>query len=95
MFSCLSGAFGIATIPAPAGASEITFRFTNPAFGGNPLIDEFLLGTADRQNQYGESGGGGGGDFPDINFPDINVGNSGGGGDTIIIVPGGGGVVTP
>lgn len=33
-------------------ASELTFRFNNPSFGGNPANGSFLLNTANAQDDY-------------------------------------------
>ena len=66
-----------ATIPGAAGA-ELIYRPINPAFGGSPLIDDFLVGTAQIQSTFQPSaplptddddpvidGGGGSGDLDD------------------------------
>jgi hypothetical protein len=70
-------AIGLCTAVAfwalPAGsasASQLIYQPNSPAMGGSPFIDDFLLGTADRQNKHREEGAG----FPDIRFPDIIIG---------------------
>lgn len=35
-------------------ASELTFKFTNPSFGGDPLYGSFLLQQAQLQNRFKE-----------------------------------------
>lgn len=35
-------------------ASELTFKFTNPSFGGDPLYGTFLLQQAQLQNKFKE-----------------------------------------
>lgn len=67
-------------IPAmTCDAGELRYQFRNPAFGGNPFLSDFLLQTAQIQNEHaggGDGGGGGGGGgaggdpFSDFNFPD-------------------------
>lgn len=37
-----------------ANSSELTFQFTNPSFGGNPLNGNFLLQQAQMQNKFKE-----------------------------------------
>lgn len=54
-----------------ASAESLVYKPLNPSMGGNPDYYPYLLGTADIQNQYRESGGGGG--FPTIEFPDISI----------------------
>lgn len=62
---------------APALAGNLRYTPTNPAFGGNPNINGFLVGTAQIQNQFtgsdGGGGGGGGGGVPSIDFPPIVI----------------------
>lgn len=36
-------------------AQEFVFRFTNPAFGGNPLNYSWMLNQANQQNRFQES----------------------------------------
>ncbi|MGB7409029.1 MAG: curli assembly protein CsgF [Pontixanthobacter sp.] len=48
--SVLVGAAAIFAAPAPASASELTFQFTNPSFGGNPFNSPHLLAIANAQN---------------------------------------------
>lgn len=62
----LTSAFTISTF-----AQGLTYQPTNPSFGGNPLNNGFLVGTAQIQNQFVGSSGGGG--VPSIDFPDINI----------------------
>jgi len=40
-------------------ADQLVYRPINPAFGGNPFNDDFLLSTAEIENQYADDGGGG------------------------------------
>ena len=37
-----------------ASASNLTFYFTNPSFGGNPMYGDFLLREAQMQNSFKE-----------------------------------------
>lgn len=80
----LGGLLGLAgALPALAG--ELIYRPLNPGFGGNPLLEDYLIGTATIQNQFvgsGGGGGGGGGGAPVINFPPINIDLGGVGGGT-------------
>lgn len=39
-------------LSSSAFASELTFQFINPAFGGNPLNGSFLIQQASMQNQF-------------------------------------------
>ncbi len=39
---------------SPLRASELTFKFTNPSFGGDPLYGSFLLQQAQLQNDFKE-----------------------------------------
>jgi len=39
---------------SPLFASELTFKFTNPSFGGDPLYGTFLLQQAQLQNKFKE-----------------------------------------
>lgn len=41
-------------LPAGAWGSNLTFEFTNPSFGGNPLNGSFLLNSAQAQNDLGD-----------------------------------------
>lgn len=70
-------------------AGELVYQPVNPAFGGNPLNEDFLIGTAQIQNQFIPQQGGGGGGTPNIDFPDIDIdlGGIGGGAPPIIIAP--------
>ncbi|MEM9247272.1 MAG: curli assembly protein CsgF [Pseudomonadota bacterium] len=69
----LAGALVMACVvgASSAAASELVFRPVNPGFGGFPSNIDYLLGTANAQNQF--RGGGGGGTAPVINFPDIDI----------------------
>lgn len=42
----------------PAQASELVYKPVNPGFGGNPFNADYLLGTAQAQNEHEDSGGG-------------------------------------
>ncbi len=42
--------------PWMAQGSELTFEFTNPSFGGNPLNGTFLLNSAQAQSDFKEPG---------------------------------------
>jgi curli production assembly/transport component CsgF len=52
----LIATLAVAAPIAAAGASELSFQFVNPTFGGNPLNSAHLYGGADRQNQYDDEG---------------------------------------
>ncbi|MEL7213518.1 MAG: curli assembly protein CsgF [Pseudomonadota bacterium] len=58
-----------------AVAGDLIYRPINPAFGGNPNNFDYLIGTAQIQNQHlpEQSSGGGGGGVPNIEFPDISI----------------------
>ena len=43
--------------PSQALGQELVYRPKNPAFGGNPLNYQWLMSSANTQNQYQESGG--------------------------------------
>lgn len=58
-------------------AAELVYRPVNPGFGGFSSNYNYLIGTADIQNQHREEGGGGGG-VPVIDFPDIDIDLGGG-----------------
>jgi len=45
-------AAGLLGVSLTAQASELTFQFTNPSFGGNPLNSAHLLGIAGSINDY-------------------------------------------
>lgn len=47
-------AAGALSLSAPAGVSaqQLVFRPTNPAFGGNPLNQQWLLSTAEAQKGF-------------------------------------------
>jgi curli production assembly/transport component CsgF len=45
-------AFACLALPAPrAAAGDLVYQPVNPAFGGSPLNKDFLMGTAEAQNQ--------------------------------------------
>jgi hypothetical protein len=74
----------IASFASPALAGNLRYRPTNPAFGGNPNVTGFLLGTSQIQNQHtGSSSGGDGGGAPDISFPPIVIDLGGVGDDPV------------
>ena len=50
----------LATAPS-VSAGELRFNFRNPNFGGNPFLGEFLINSAQLQNQHNGGGSGGGG----------------------------------
>jgi len=55
----MSAAAVAATLAAsPLAAGELTYQPTNPSFGGNPLNGDFLLQSAQTQNQHQDDGGG-------------------------------------
>ncbi len=57
-----------------AFAGDLIYRPINPAFGGNPNNFDYLIGTAQIQNQHlPEQSSGGGGGVPNIEFPDISI----------------------
>ncbi|MEL6510404.1 MAG: curli assembly protein CsgF [Pseudomonadota bacterium] len=61
---------------APLAAGDLIYRPVNPAFGGPANNFDYLVGTAQIQNQHRpeqSSGGGGGGGVPNISFPDISI----------------------
>jgi hypothetical protein len=66
---------------APAFAGSLRYEPLSPGLGGNPNLNGYLVGTAQIQNQFVESGGDGGGGVPDISFPPIviDLGGLGGG----------------
>lgn len=43
------------TIPKPGNAQQLIYRPTNPAFGGNPYNYQWLMSSANTQNQHKES----------------------------------------
>jgi curli production assembly/transport component CsgF len=49
----VAASIGLATA---APASQLTWTFVNPTFGGNPLNGQFLLGTAQGQGFGAKSG---------------------------------------
>ena len=56
-----STAVVLAMLASTSSAGELRFGFRNPNFGGNPFMGEFLINSAQLQNQHGGEGGGGGG----------------------------------
>ncbi|EGJ49796.1 curli production assembly/transport component CsgF [Desulfocurvibacter africanus] len=50
--ACLGMA--LAAMPSTASATELVFSFTNPSFGGDPMIGNFLLNKADSQKRFAE-----------------------------------------
>jgi hypothetical protein len=58
---------------SPTLAGNLRFEQVNPAFGGNPNLNGYIVGTAQIQNQFLESGGSGGNAAPDISFPPIVI----------------------
>ena len=44
----------LAAMPSTASATELVFGFTNPSFGGDPMIGNFLLNKADSQKRFAE-----------------------------------------
>jgi curli production assembly/transport component CsgF len=50
-----AAAFAAAVItlaaPQPASSGDLVYQPVNPAFGGSPLNKDFLMGTAEAQNQ--------------------------------------------
>lgn len=71
------------TCAGTAMAGDLIYQPTIPAFGGFADNFNYLIGTAQIQNQYlpESEGGGGGGGAPDITFPPIviDLGGIGGG----------------
>jgi hypothetical protein len=66
--------FFVMTSACPAVAGNLRYSPLNPAFGGNPNLSGFLLSTAQIQNKFVDSGGGGGdAGVPDISFPPIVI----------------------
>ena len=50
-------ALGFFAVAAPASAQQLVYQPTNPAFGGSPLNYNWLLQSAQLQNQYEDEGG--------------------------------------
>ena len=74
-------AIAATSLSRPALADFI-YQPVNPAFGGSPLMEDYLIGTAQIQNKFvnqNSGGGGGGGGAPDISFPPIVIDLGGGG----------------
>ena len=90
IFAAMCLAAGAATFtPFQAAASDLIYQPLNPAFGGSPLLDDYLISTAQIQNRFvntGGSSGGGSSAPPIINFPPITIElggvNNGNNGDT-------------
>lgn len=73
-------------VPTVVSAGDLIYFPTNPSFGGNPNNFDNLIGLAQIQNPFTESGGGGGGGVPNISFPPITIdlgGIGGGSGDLV------------
>jgi hypothetical protein len=68
-------AAALAFCSGTAMAEDLIYQPVNPGFGGNPDIFNYLLNTAQIQNQYlpSSGGGGNGGGAPDITFPPIVI----------------------
>jgi hypothetical protein len=64
--AAISAAGLIAAMTGQAFAGELVYRPINPNFGGDPLNGNYILGTAQAQQE----GGGGGSGFS-IDFPDF------------------------
>ncbi len=41
-------------LPGIAAATELVFSFTNPSFGGDPMLGNFLLNKAESQKRFKE-----------------------------------------
>lgn len=77
----LSAAAVVAGAASPT-AADLVYTPVIPAFGGNPNNWDYLIGTAQIQNQYlPSSDGGDSGGAPDINFPPIVIDLGGVGGE--------------
>ncbi|KIN71520.1 curli production assembly/transport component CsgF [Sulfitobacter guttiformis] len=87
---------GIVTIFAATSALAGNFRYEplSPGLGGNPNLNGYLVGTAQIQNQFLPSGGGGS-SSPDITFPPIIIDLGGLGGGPEEPVEGGSGEPAP
>ncbi|WP_282027049.1 curli assembly protein CsgF [Limimaricola cinnabarinus] len=64
-------------LPVVAAAQGLVYSPLNPGLGGNPDLFGPLNELANIQNEFAEDGGGGGG-FPIIEFPDIDIDLGGG-----------------
>ena len=75
MFRISIISLSLSALASFASAGDLIFSPVNPAFGGNPNNFDYLVGTAQIQNQHpaDPGGGGGGGGVPNINFPDISI----------------------
>lgn len=78
----------------PAQAGDLVYQPIVPAFGGSPLYEDYLVGTAQIQNKHlpqGGGGGGGDGGIGDISFPDISIdlggGLGGGSAPPVVVIP--------
>ena len=59
--------------PCAAMATDLIYKPIIPAFGGNTDMWNYLIGSAQLQNQFAPQGGGGGNAPPQINFPPITI----------------------
>jgi curli production assembly/transport component CsgF len=48
----------LALLAVPAAAGQLVYQPVNPGFGGNPFNADYLLGTAQAQNDYEDKGSG-------------------------------------
>lgn len=70
------GALALFLAPNAAISEDLVYRPIIPAFGGSTDMWNYLIGSAQIQNQFAEQGGGGGGGGnapPQINFPPITI----------------------
>lgn len=81
--STILASLGLVVIAQSATAAELSYRPTNPAFGGSPLTGTYHLEIARAQGKGAKKDEQ---QFPEINMPDL--GNTGGG-QPIIIIGGG------
>jgi len=71
----------VLSLPVAAAAQGLEYRPLNPGLGGNPDLFGPLNELANIQNEFDDGSDGGGG-FPVIEFPDIDIDLGGGiGGD--------------
>lgn len=76
----------VLTMTSSSHGGEIVYQPINPGFGGSPLNEDYLVGTAQIQNPF-QAPSGGGSNAPDINFPPIDIDLGGVGGTPTIIIP--------